>query len=188
MRKLNSFTFLTLNGYYKGKNGDTSWHQHGGEESQYSQDSLKANNILLFGRTTYEMMYNFWPTPMASEMFPEVASGMNKAEKIVFSNSLQAPTWKNTTVISGDIVEQIRNLKTTNGKDLTILGSGSIVKQFSEAGLIDSYQILIDPVVLGEGTSLFEGLKKKLELNLVDSRVFNSGSVLFTYEKISDLT
>lgn len=183
MRKLNSFTFLTLNGYYKGRDEDTSWHQHGGEESQYSQESLKADNILLFGRTTYEMMSSFWPTSMATEMFPEVASGMNQAEKIVFSNSLQAPTWKNTTVLGGDIVEQVRSLKTTNGKDLTILGSGSIVKQFSEAGLIDSYQILIDPVVLGEGTSLFEGLKNKLELNLVNSRAFGSGSVLLTYEK-----
>ncbi|WP_417236952.1 dihydrofolate reductase family protein [Bizionia paragorgiae] len=185
MRTLNSFTFITLNGYYKGKNEDTSWHKHGGEESQYSQESLQADNILLFGRTTYEMMYSFWPTPMAAEIFPEVAAGMNRAEKIVFSNSLQSADWNNSRIIRGNIAEEIRLLKTIPGKDLTILGSGSIVSQFSDAGLIDSYQILIDPLVLSEGTSLFDKLKKRLELKLVDSRIFDSGSVLLKYQKSS---
>ncbi len=184
MRKLSSFTFLSLNGYYKGINEDTSWHRHGDEENKYSETSLKSNNILLFGRTTYEMMHSFWPTPMAAEMFPVVASGMNDAEKIVFSNSLQSFQWNNSRIINGDIVDKISLLKATEGNDLTILGSGSIVKQFSEAGLIDTYQIMIDPVALGKGTSLFEGMKNKLDLKLVDTRVFNSGTVLLIYQKL----
>jgi dihydrofolate reductase len=184
MRKITSFTFLTLNGYFKGENEDTSWHRHGEEENRYSEDSLQSDNILLFGRTTYEMMYSFWPTPMAAELFPEVAIGMNKAEKIVFSNTLKIAEWNNTTIMKGGIVEQIKNIKSGKGKDMAILGSGSIVAQFSDAGLIDTYKIMIDPVALGGGTTLFEGLNQKLDLRLVESRVFNSGVVLLTYEKM----
>lgn len=188
MRKLTSFTFITLNGYYKGNNEDTSWHGHGEEEGRFSEESLHSNNILLFGRTTYEMMAGFWPTAAAAEMFPEVATGMNRAEKIVFSNTLKmadpiAIGWTNTKIIQGNIAEQIARLKATNGSDLTILGSGSIVTQFSDAGLIDTWQIMVDPVALGQGTSIFSGLKQKLNLRLVDSRVFKSGVVLLTYEK-----
>jgi dihydrofolate reductase len=185
MRKLNSFTFLSLNGYYKGVDEDTSWHRHGEEEGKYSEESLQSNNILLFGRTTYEMMASFWPTPMAAEMFPKVAIGMNQAEKIVFSNSLRTAEWDNTTIIKGDIVDQITKIKSTKGSGLTILGSGSIVTQFSDANLIDTYQIMIDPVVLGKGTSLFEGTKNKLDLKLINSKAFKSGVVLLTYERLN---
>jgi dihydrofolate reductase len=185
MRKLTSFTFLSLNGYYKDENEDTSWHRHGEEEAKYSEESLQSNNILLFGRTTYEMMSSFWPTSMAAEMFPKVAEGMNKAEKIVFTNTLKTAAWNNTRIMKGDIADQITKLKSTKGSDLTILGSGSIVTQFSDAGLIDTYQIMIDPVAITQGTSLFEGLQQKLDLNLTGSKVFNSGVVLLTYEKMS---
>tara|TARA_R110002124_G_scaffold274893_3_gene444971 strand:- start:320 stop:874 length:555 start_codon:yes stop_codon:yes gene_type:complete len=181
MRKLTAFTFLSLNGYYKGENNDTSWHRHGEEEGRYSEQALSTNNTLLFGRTTYEMMSNFWPTPMAAEMFPRVAAGMNKAEKIVFSNTLKTAKWNNSSIMSGDIAEQIRPLKSSKGNDLTILGSGSIVSQFCDAGLIDTYEIMIDPVALHRGTPLFEGMKNRLYLKLIDAKIFESGVVLLTY-------
>lgn len=184
MRKLNVFNFITLNGYFEGPNHDTSWHKHGGEENKYSDDSLQSKNILLFGRRTYEMMYNFWPTPMASEMFPETAKGMNKSEKIVFSTSLKKAEWNNTKVIGGNIVEEMKRLKKKKGNDLTILGSGSIVTLFADAGLIDSYQIMIDPVAIGKGTTLFNGLQNKLDLKLTNTRTFKSGVVLLSYEPL----
>jgi dihydrofolate reductase len=185
MRKLSSFTFLTLNGYYKGENEDTSWHRHGAEEAKYSEESLQPQNVLLFGRTTYEMMNSFWPTEMAAQLFPKVAEGMNKAEKIVFSNTLKMAAWNNTTIRHGDIVEQIRRLKETPGNDLTILGSGSIVTQFSDASLIDHYQIMIDPVAIGRGETLFSGMLHKLDLQLTSSKVFeSSGVILLSYERI----
>ncbi len=84
MCKLTSFTFLSLNGLYKGEHEDTSWHRHEEEEGKYSEESLESNNILLFGRSTYEMMYSFWPSPMAAKMYPKVAIGMNKAEDCFF--------------------------------------------------------------------------------------------------------
>ncbi len=182
MSKLTAFNFVTLNGFFEGPDHDINWHKHGGEESKHSDVSLQAGNILLFGRRTYEMMYSFWPTPMAAEMFPETAKGMNRSEKIVFSSTMKKAEWKNTKVIGGNIVEEMKRLKKTNGKDMTILGSGSIVAQFADAGLIDGFQIMIDPVAIGSGTTLFGGLKQKLDLKLTGTKTFKSGVVLLSYE------
>lgn len=181
MRTLTLYNFLTLNGFYKDPFGDTNWHKQGNEESKYSEESIARDNILLFGRKTYEMMNSFWPTPMAYQSFPVVAEGMNKAEKIVFSRSMDSADWNNTIVIRDNIVEKVRELKETPGKDLTILGSGSIASQFAEEGLIDRFEIMIDPVLLGAGTSLVSGIKEPLNLKLINSRVFPSGVVLLEY-------
>jgi dihydrofolate reductase len=180
--RLSVFNFVTLNGFFKGPNEDTGWHVHGGEEAEYSAESLKSGNILLFGRLTYEMMVGFWPTAMAMDSFPIVAEGMNKAEKIVFSRTLKKVEWNNTRLLKGDIAEAIKKLKQTQGKDLTVLGSGSIITQFAEQGLIDEYQIMVDPLVLGEGTPMFKGIKHRLDLKLTGTRTFKSGVVLLTYQ------
>ncbi|MCL4551467.1 MAG: dihydrofolate reductase family protein [Bacteroidetes bacterium] len=137
MRKLNVFNFVTLNGYFEGLNHDISWHRHGAEENKLSDDSLKAEGILLFGRRTYEMMYSFWPTQMAAVQFPETAKGMNRSGKIVFSNTMKKAEWENTKVIGGDIVAEMKRMKKTKGLDMVILGRGSIVTQFADAGLLD---------------------------------------------------
>jgi dihydrofolate reductase len=185
LRKLTAYNFLTLNGFFKGPNEDISWHRHGQEEAQFSEEALSQNdNILLFGRKTYEMMASFWPTPEAKELFPKVAEGMNRAEKIVFSTSPFAPQWENTQAISGDIVEKIREMKESPGKDMTTLGSGSIISLFADHGLIDEYQFMIDPVGLPDGTPLFKDTKQKLDLRLTGSRVFNSGVVMLTYQPV----
>lgn len=183
MRKLSSFTFLTLNGFYKDMDNSTAWHQHDAEGAAYSEQAMQSESILLFGRITYEMMYSFWPAPMAAELFPQVAAGMNKAEKIVYSNTLSSAEWNNTSIIKGDIVAQTQQLKTTKGNDLTILGSGSLITQFTDAGLIDSYQFLIDPLVIGNGVSIFNGIKEKLVLKLASQRTFKNGALLVTYER-----
>ncbi len=186
MRKLSSFTFITLNGYFKGLNEDTSWHHqlNSKEAASYAEQSSSSGNTLLFGRKTYEMMYSFWPTPQAAELFPTVAGNMNKAAKIVFSNTLKDALWENSSLISGNIVEQVKSLKQTPGSDLTILGSGSIVSQFSDAGLIDEYQIMLDPVAIGKGTSIFGDIQQNLNLKLISSKVFEKdGIVLLHYQK-----
>ncbi len=183
MRKINVFNFITLNGFYKGPNGDVHWHQHGAEESEYGVKNLEAGNIILFGRVTYEMMKSYWPTPMAAQQSPEMAAGMNKAEKIVFSNTLQQSDWQNTQIMKGDIVEEIKMLKSTPGKNMTILGSGSIVTLFSENGLIDEYNLMLDPVVLGEGTPIFNKIEHPPELELISTRVFKTGVILLNYAR-----
>ncbi len=181
MRKISSFTFITLNGCYKGSNEDISWHKHGEEEAAYSVESLKSMNILIFGRVTYEMMASFWPTPMAIETSPFVAEGMNKAEKIVFSKTLDKVEWNNSRLIKGDIIDEIKKLKQEPGNNMTILGSGSIVTQLAENDLIDEYQIMIDPVVIANGTPIFNNISSNLNLKLVSTRTFTSGVVLLCY-------
>jgi dihydrofolate reductase len=186
MRKLFTFTFISLDGYYKGQNGDISWHKHGAEESEFSAENLKSGNILLFGRTTYEMMASFWPTPMALTSFPEVAAGMNKAEKIVFSRTLQKADWQNTTITSENMIEEVQKLKLHATKDMTLLGSGSILTQLAEAGLIDEYQVMIDPVAIGNGTSIFHNINRQLNLKLTTTRTFQSGIILLTYQPFAN--
>ncbi len=187
MRKLTSFTFITLNGFYKGLNEDTGWHHQLNSKAaaDYAANSSSSGNVLLFGRKTYDMMAGFWPSPQAAAAFPVVAENMNKAEKFVFSNTLQSPTWKNTTVINGNIAEQVKQLKQTPGNDMTILGSGSIVSQFTDAGLIDEYHIMLDPVILGHGTSIFSNINTTRRLKLKSTRHFEQdGILLLVYENL----
>lgn len=186
MRKLIVFNFVTLNGFYKGPDGDISWHRHGAEESGYSEEGLRANNILLFGRVTYELMAGYWPTPDAMKDAPVVAEGMNKAEKIVFSRTLKNAEWNNTRVVKENIVEEIKKMKQAPGKDMTILGSGSIVTRFAEQGLIDEYHIMVDPVLLGSGTAIFKNINCKLDLTLTNARTFKSGVVLLSYRPVGN--
>ena len=182
MRKLSAFIFLSLDGYYKGLNEDISWNRHGEDEGEFSAKNLEADNILLFGRVTYDMMAGFWTTAAAWENLPKVAKGMNNAEKIVFSNTIKDASWANTKIINNGIADKIREMKKQPGKDMTILGSGCILNQFAEAGLIDEYQIMIYPIAIGNGVSLFSGIKNNLSLKLIGTRTFESGTVLLSYQ------
>ena len=182
MRKLTVFNFVTLNGYFEGPKREISWHRHGAEESEYAVEGLKSGNTLLFGRVTYEMMASYWPTPMALKNDPIVAKGMNTVDKIVFSRTLKKAEWNNTRLVTDNVEEEMRKMKQTPGKDMTVLGSGSIVTLFAEHGLIDEYQIMVDPVIIGDGTPIFKDIKHKLDLKLTMTRTFKSGVVLLSYQ------
>jgi dihydrofolate reductase len=184
MRRLTVFNFVTLNGYFKGPKGDISWHQHGAEENEYAVEGLRSGSTLLFGRVTYEMMASYWPTPDAIKNDPVVAAGMNHADKIVFSRTLKKAEWNKTRLMKDNIVEEIKKMKQLPGTDMTLLGSGSILTQFAEQGMIDEYQIMVDPVVLGDGTSIFKNIKHKLDLKLTKTRIFKSGVVLLCYQPV----
>jgi dihydrofolate reductase len=108
---------------------------------------------------------------------------MNGSAKLVASRTLGTPTWNNTTVIQEDLVRSIRAIKTTSGENITILGSGSIVAQLAEENLIDEYQLMVNPIVLGKGRGLFDGIQKRLLLKLVKTRVFGNGIVLLYYTR-----
>lgn len=183
MSKISAFVFVTLNGYFKGTEEDISWHNHGEEETLYSEEMLSLGNILVFGRKTYEMMADFWTSDMAKEMSPKVAESMNHAEKIVFSSqSVPDEIWQNTRFLDGNIIEEMKKLKESGGRNMTILGSGSIFTQFSNHNLIDEYQIMIDPVAIRHGTPLFEGIKNDLNFELIRMKTFSSGTVLLEYK------
>lgn len=182
MRKVTVFNFITLNGYFEGQKGDISWHRHGAEENEYAVEALKSGSTLLFGRVTYEMMASYWSKPSAIKNDPVVAEGMNNAEKIVFSRTLKKVEWNNTKLVRGNIEEEIKKMKQQPGKDMTLLGSGSILTRFAELGLIDEYQIMVDPVVIGKVTPIFKNIKNKLDLKLTMTRTFKSGVVLLCYK------
>jgi dihydrofolate reductase len=182
MGKLGVFVFLSLDGYIEGPNRDISWHPHDPEGAEFAQEGLKSGSTLLFGRVTYDLMTRYWPTPQAAKDLPAVAEGMNRAEKIVFSRTLKRADWNNTRLVKDNMVQEVRTLKQTPGRNLRILGSGSIITQLAAEGLIDEYQIMVDPVALGSGTPIFKGLRERLNLKLMGTRPFRNGSVLLTYQ------
>ncbi len=139
---------------------------------------------MLFGRVTYDMMAGFWPTPMAMQSLPAVATAMNKAEKIVFSRKMDKPSWNNTSLVRHDIAGAVAKLKRETGDGMVIMGSGSIVAQLAEAGLIDEYQIALSPVILGGGRTMFEGVTTRPTLKRTEARPFENGAVFLRYETV----
>lgn len=187
MGRLTTFTFITLDGYFEGPGkGDISWHKHDREEGVFAVDMLQSGNVLLFGRITYEQMAGYWPTPQALLHNRELAEGMNHAPKIVFSESLQQAAWNNTELLKGDLVATIGERKKASRKNMTLLGSGSILTQLAEANLVDEYQIMIDPVAIGQGSAIFQGLQHQLDLELTHSQVFKSGVILLCYKPFNN--
>ncbi|HEY8187169.1 MAG TPA: dihydrofolate reductase family protein [Pyrinomonadaceae bacterium] len=183
MRKLVVFNNVTLDGYFTDKNNDMSWaHKSDPEWDAFAAENAKGGGVLLFGRVTYEMMASFWPTPAAKEMMPEVAEGMNNLEKVVFSRTLDKASWKNTRLVKTGMVEEVRRMKNEPGEGMVILGSGTIVSQLSDAKLIDEYQLVFNPIVLGAGRTLFEDIKDKINLKRTNSRTFENGNVVLNYQ------
>jgi dihydrofolate reductase len=140
MRKLVVFNQVTLDGYFAGMNGDMSWAQKDNKDAEWSAfvaDNAKGGGMLLFGRITYELMAGYWPTPYAIENNPIVAERMNNLPKVAFSKTLDKASWNNTKLVKGDMAVEIRKMKKEPEKDMAILGSGSIVSQLAQEGLID---------------------------------------------------
>jgi dihydrofolate reductase len=183
MRKLSVFNQITLDGYFTGANGDMSWaHKQDPEWTAFASENASGGGELLFGRVTYEMMVSFWPTPQALKTAPVVAERMNSLPKVVFSRTLDKASWNNTRILKGDLVTEVRKLKQEPGPGLALMGSGSIVAQLTQARLIDEYQIVILPVVIGKGKTLFEGVTDKLDLKLSKTRAFQNGNVVLWYD------
>jgi dihydrofolate reductase len=180
VRKLRVFESISVDGYFTDADGDISWAHAGREDAEFA-DWVGANassgGELLFGRKTYQMMEAYWPTALAANQMPVVANGMNAAKKYVASRTIQ-PTWNNTRLLDGDLVQSVRAVKASVGPDITVLGSGSIAAQLGEAGLVDSYQFVIVPIALGSGRTVFTQARK---LRLVDHHVFRCGNVVVTY-------
>jgi dihydrofolate reductase len=183
MRKICVFENVSIDGFFTDDKSDMSWaHKHDEEWNAFANANASGQGELLFGRVTYEMMAGFWPTPQAAQLLPDVAAGMNRMRKTVFSRTLEAAGWQNTTLLKGDLVAEAKRLKQQPGPDLVILGSGSIVSQLAEARLIDAYQIVLNPIVLGRGRTLFDTVRSKMSLRLTGTRAFKNGNVVLSYE------
>ena len=184
MRRLTVFNLMSLDGYIAGAGGDISWHNVDEEFQELAKAASNSGNTLLFGRVTYQLMSSYWPTSEAIKNDPVVARGMNSAEKIVFSRTLDKVGWNNTRLVTGDMVSEVRRLKQGSGKGLTVLGSGSIISQLAQERMIDEFEILLNPVVLGQGKTMFEGLADRFSLKLIKARTFGNGNILLNYEPL----
>jgi dihydrofolate reductase len=187
MQKLIVFNNISLDGFFAAVNGDFNWAKVDTDDAEFSAfvgGNASGHGQLLFGRITYEMMAGFWPTPNAIKIFPKVAEGMNSMRKIVFSRTLSNASWNNTRLVKNGLVSEVRKMKSEKGNGIAILGSGTIVAQLAPEGLIDEYQFMVNPVVLGKGRTMFEGVSEKLNLKLTKTRTFKNGKVFLSYQPL----
>jgi dihydrofolate reductase len=188
MQKLIVFNHVALDGYFTDMNGDMSWAKADPNDAEWNAfvaENAGGGGTLVFGRITYDLMASFWPTPMAMKMMPAVAERMNNLPKVVFSRTLDKASWNNTKLVKGGLAAEMRKMKQAPGEGMAILGSGSIVSQLAQEGLIDEYQIVVNPLVLGKGRTMFDGVKEKLNLKLTKTRVFGNGNVLLCYKPLN---
>jgi dihydrofolate reductase len=181
------FNNVSLDGYFAGPGGDLNWAHQGAEDPEFAAfiaGNAGGEGMLVLGRVTYDMMVSYWPTPVAREQNREVAEGMNAMPKLLFSRTLTNSDWNNTTVVKGNPVAELKKRKAA-GVDMTILGSGSLVIQLAPSGIIDEYQMVLNPVVLGSGRTMFEGVPKQLCLSPTSIRQFRNGKVVLSYVPVS---
>ncbi len=143
---------------------------------------MAASDALLLGRVTYEGMAAYWPNqPSGTPMVDYI----NCVAKYVVSGTLEEPLeWNNSTLIRGNIAEEIAALKRQEGKDITILGSGALVRSLLRDGLLDELRLMVYPVVLGGGKRLIEDGGDRKALELVDSKTFGTGVLYLTYRPV----
>jgi dihydrofolate reductase len=183
LRKLTVFNHISLDGYIQDAHGDMSW-AHAGADPEWNafvEGNARGGGTLVFGRITYDLMARYWPTEMARQNDPAVAERMNAMPKIVFSRTLKAAAWNNTRLIAEEPVTAMRRLKREDGDDMAMFGSGTIVAQLAPAGLIDTYQIVINPLILGSGRTMFEGMPAPVRLKQTQVRTFRNGNVVLSY-------
>ena len=171
---------ISIDGYFAGPGGDISWHNTDEEFGKFAQEQTGEFGTLIFGRTTYDMMVSYWSSEQGQKDDPIVARLMNDTPKIVFSKTLKNPSWENTKVFDNIAAENVIKWKESEGKPAAIFGSGEIVTQFANLGLIDEFRLMVNPVILGEGKKLFAGVKKS-KLKLLKTRKFINGNILLNY-------
>ena len=182
MRNVFLFMMVTLDGFFEGPNQEIDWHNVDEEFNEFAIQQLDEVDTLLFGRVTYEGMASYWPTPFAKENDPIIADKMNTVPKIVFSKTLDKAEWNNSRLVKEHVTEEISKLKQQQGRDLAIFGSSKLAASLLQMGLIDELRIMVNPIILGSGKSLFNGIHDKLNLKLLKTRTFRSGNVLHYYQ------
>jgi dihydrofolate reductase len=181
MRKVIFQNLISLDGYFEGPERNIDWHNVDNEFNEYATSFLETVDTLIFGRVTYELMAGYWPTEAAKSDDQQIAAKMNSLSKFVFSKTLKIADWENTTLVRGDIAEKVEELKAKKGMDIAIFGSSDLALALIPSGLIDEMNIMIHPVILGKGKTLFRGIDGRLDLTLLRTRIFRSGNVLLCY-------
>jgi len=195
-RRIVMFNWVTADGYFAGTDGNLDWVVPDQEQAKAAAAEITNFDTVLFGRRTYEVFEAFWRQAVvdASGTVPDphhpgrrspehgaIAMALNRMAKIVFSRSMKDASWENSRLLRELDPRGIAAMKAQPGKDLIIFGSGSIVSQLTEHGLIDEYQFAVCPVLLGSGQPLLRGLSKRLRLNLLEAKPLPSGDVILRY-------
>ena len=198
MRRIVAFNRVSADGYFATADGNLGWVVPDQEIDKLGGEAVPgSDNMILFGRRTYDMFESFWPhvvgdSPTAPDphapgrQSPELrAMGVwiNEATKVVFSRTRKGVTWKNSRLLHEFDPRAVEALKREPGRDIMIFGSGSIASQLTEHGLIDEYQFIAGPLLLGCGRSLLSGVPKTVKLNLLEAKPYPSGNVMLRYAR-----
>jgi dihydrofolate reductase len=196
MRKLIASTFVSLDGVMQAPGGPeedpTGGFEHGGWMVGYGDESMQISDWgfdardreVVLGRRTYQIFEAYWPYQPEDN---PIARRLNSARKYVASRTLTTLEWNNSTLLSGDAVAALADLKVQEGPDLQIIGSGDLIQSLQSASLIDEYNVWTFPVVLGHGKRLFGGSARPSALRLVRSETSPSGVVMSTYAPAGDM-
>jgi dihydrofolate reductase len=180
MRKLIAAMNMTLDGFcdHTAMTADDEIHQH-------YNDLLSSAGTLIYGRTTYQLMESYWPTlvknPSGNKPMDDFAVLIDNIQKIVYSHTLKNVSWKNTTLRKEINKEEILKLKQEPGKDI-LVGSPSLIVALTNLGLVDEFQLGVQPIILGNGLALFKNIKDRVDLKLLKTKTFSSGAVMLYYE------
>lgn len=188
MARIRMYNFVTADGFYAGLNDEIDWFEHERIEidGQEDLDHLKPEvpRTLIFGKNTYEMMREYWSSEQAMEEDPRTTVKMRESRKIVFSKTLESTgegsTWRYATLLNSIDYDYFRELKKNTAQDMTILGSGTIVRQFFDARLLDELEFMVIPVILGEGKPLLSQMEIS-KITLSEERKYQHGIVSRTY-------
>ena len=188
MRKVISFMHVSLDGFTAGPNGELEWAILDEELTPYVDALFKNVDAALYGRVTYQLMESYWPAmladPNATPRDLSHARWVDNISKIVFSRTLSHVEWKNTRLVKDQLVEVIASLKQERGLDLMIFGSPGLTHTFMQLGLIDEYYLFLNPIVLGDGIPLFQGISDWTKLNLLEAKKFQAGVIGLHYRVI----
>ena len=183
---------VTVDGFIAGPNGEMDWMEEFIDESlaNYESELQKTVDVTLFGRVTYQGFASFWPQvardPASPKGLVEYAQQLHAMRNRVFSKTLSRAEWNNAALVKEIVPEEIIKMKQEPGRDMVIYGSASIVQTLTNLGLIDRYQLLVFPIVLGSGKPLFQDILHKVKLSLVSAKTYPSGVVELFYQPIND--
>ena len=179
MRKVVASEFLSLDSVFEAPD---QWHfpYFNDEMEQAIGEGFAASDAMLMGRVNYEEWAAFWPQQDPEEN--PVAGTMNGRQKYVVSTTLEEPLqWSNSTLIKGNVAEEIEKLKNQPGKDIVISGSATLVRSLLNYGLLDELKLMVHPILVGSGKRLFDEEAETKPLELVDSKTFSTGVLYLTY-------
>ncbi|SRR6266540_1705030 len=181
MRKIVVKEWMTLDGVFDAETMDQWWNPYASAERQkYIKEGYSSCDMYLLGRTTYEMLWPYWSTQTNDDDGP--GRMLNSVHKYVVSTTLKEAPWKESTIIKGNVVEEITRLKQQPGKDILIDGSATLVQSLMETDLIDEYRFLIQPIIMGSGKRFFKEGMPITRLKLVTSKTLSLGVVALTYQ------